>query len=342
MCAHEPPRCDAWECARECGAAQPCICCLNDQLDTPLKALQDQLKDKPYKDLDILALDASRYGRLLEPPVGARVAAASGSPSSFDLETDGWISIPISLEGSVLGSSAPQTSSFQAASVIYRRIGASWVRWLLVARSAALDSIDITGWGLYPLRHFSGNSKRGDIIADKYPGNTVYSGVNLDTSASRAIVNQLVASRDGRLLAVVRGDGTGMKDIISGAGLPPVWRANAVTNIPNVHKSFKFSKGGSSIAVRRINPVPEFFTSLPLSALLDYEMLTTYQAGYWRLVRQVGTPRLPIDLDPDPAPAAASLYTVADVDPGHAHARRVYASVVATASCGVRVHITIG
>jgi hypothetical protein len=90
-----------------------------------------------------------------------------------------------------------------------------------------------------------------------------------------------------------------MESIVDGKGLPPVWRANAITNIKGAKKSFRFTKSGAAVAIRRIAALPVDFTELTLPDLLPYELLTTYGADYWRLIKDVGTDKLPLDIDSD-------------------------------------------
>ena len=223
------------------------------------------------------------------------LAVETDATVELEDENEDWSSVAINLEGTPLGDSLGD--AFRKASVVYRLVGKRWQQWILVLQSAALHSIGISQWGVYPLRSFTGTEERGDVIAPYYPGEIVYSGRTIDCEEAQQIVTNLVGRGHDRLLECTNNSGEHF--IIDGKGLPPMWRANATTNIKKVKKSFRFTESGSAVAVRRISALPEDFMNLTLPDLLSYELLTTYGADYWRLIKKVGTRELPHEVGSD-------------------------------------------
>ena len=216
-------------------------------------------------------------------PAAAQQAPSEAKPETavehddFDGEEGEWSATRIVLDSSkALWRSLAETH--RAASVVWRRVDGEWRSTLIVLQSANLAQEGLVEWGLYPLRDFKGD----ELIAGHYPGVAVYSGFDENSREAKRIVTPLLKAGHDRLLLASREDGTGVRDIIDGAGLPPMYRANAVTGIKGAVKRFRFTKTGSACAQGNVRALPSDYEDRTLDDIKRFELLTTYQAGFWR------------------------------------------------------------
>ena len=216
-------------------------------------------------------------------PAAAQQAPSEVKPETavehddFDGEEGEWSATRIVLDSSkALWRSLAETH--RAASVVWRRVDGEWRSTLIVLQSANLAQEGLVEWGLYPLRDFKGD----ELIAGHYPGVAVYSGFDENSREAKRIVTPLLKAGHDRLLLASREDGTGVRDIIDGAGLPPMYRANAVTGIKGAVKRFRFTKTGSACAQGNVRALPSDYEDRTLDDIKRFELLTTYQAGFWR------------------------------------------------------------
>lgn len=55
-------------------------------------------------------------------------------------------------------------------------------------------------------------------------------------------MKKLAAQDKDKLLWALKRDGSGVKVLIDGEGLPPIWAANATKGIAGVKKAFRFTE----------------------------------------------------------------------------------------------------
>ena len=167
---------------------------------------------------------------------------------------------------------------------VYRRDSASdqWEPWVVIAQSAILKRLGITGWGLYAARPF----KRNDYVG-KMGGTLVGHYATREAAMSAPEARRLLRRGHDKLITVRPSQGPGF-DLIDGqgAGPPHIEMANDPRGTrlePNTELS---EYGWLSVTRGR---VPAFSLAKTVEGNVDAELRWSYQESYWNLHELMGT-----------------------------------------------------
>ena len=225
-------------------------------------------------------MDLPALTRLGSPPNEREWSAAQISLEDFPFATD-------------LG--AP----FKSGYVVYRFAKSVWVPHFLVMQSAVLKSVGVRGFGLYPLKHFAGprTTTFGEVDGEAlglYTGKTVLRSADTDSDLIPDVIEKLVQRGSDKLLHVQQ-KGGGF-EVVSGDGVPFLWRMNDATGIPNRENNVKFTKFGTARALVPLRPLPPLERIGTLNQAATYELLVDYGLDFWKLQTLVGTKEFPLDV----------------------------------------------
>ena len=219
-----------------------------------------------------------------------------GAPATPLVEGE-WSAAAVDLAGMPFADDlAP---AFKTGEVVYRWESGQWREWFLVAQSACLLSLGKIGYGLYPMRSFHGPRRRqfsdapGEQLG-QYSGQVVHHTADPNSAASRAVTERLARMGHDRLLEIQRP--TGGFDIVSGSGLPPLFRMNDSKGIPGRSNNVRFTKTGTARALVALQPIPALNTVASLASIGRYELLVDYRGGFWDLQSRLGTREVPLEL----------------------------------------------
>jgi hypothetical protein len=171
------------------------------------------------------------------------------------------------------------SEGFQQITKVYKRVQNIWVEWVMVAESAMLRSLNIQGWGLYALKHFSPRQRIGIFggIVQKRSGNSVE-----PSGEGEALQPHNKDSGEYSLQVRLRPSDGGGVAVIDGADGPPPF----LHLINDAHRStysnnVRFDQYGGVEATKHIMPASDLNAS-DLFDLARSELLIPYQQGYWR------------------------------------------------------------
>ena len=167
---------------------------------------------------------------------------------------------------------------------VYRHGSASdpWEPWVVIAQSAILKRLGITGWGLYAARSFT----RGDYVG-KMQGTLVGHYETREAAMSAPETRSLLRRGHDKLVTVRPSQGPGF-DLIDGqgAGPPHIEMANDPRGT-RLEPNAELSEYGWLRVTR--GRVPAFSLAKTVEGNVDAELRWSYQESYWDLHELLGT-----------------------------------------------------
>ena len=175
---------------------------------------------------------------------------------------------------------------------VYRRVAGQtqFEPWAVVARSALLARLNITGLGLYAARSF----RRGDYIG-KYDGSVVGHFASREAAMASPQARRLLRRQHDKLVTV-RVSGQAGFDLLDGenGGAPYVQLCNDPRNSRLTSNTELSEYGWLRVLHAR---VPAFDLDKTLEENSGAELRWDYTDEYWDYHEALGTSNEPIDVD---------------------------------------------